>query len=179
MPSTKPRDAAAAVIAGIAFVVVAVVVITAGPFNGEYETTSAYVNDAAFLVALLASAVAVHGLGAVAGAPPSAVTMATIGPLLLSVGVAAGVVRGDDPSWFVVVGGPALLLWLAGTVRIGMAAWRSGRLPRPVAVLVALTVPVAVVPFGEVGGSAVAGGVWLWLAATALRPDAVTPVAVR
>ena len=78
----------------------------------------------------------------------------------------AGVALGEDPSWFGAIAAPALLLTLYGTVRIGIAAFKTRALPRPAAVLLALTVPIAIAPGGEAGGARLSGA----LALLAARP---------
>ena len=162
--STLPAPAA---LGGLGFIVAGAIVAVEGPSGGTYETATAYVTDAAFATGLVLLAVALTMLGRAVAAPRHAVRAAAAGQLLLSLGVLAGVALGEDPAWFGAVAGPAILLTLYGTVRTGVHAFKARALPRPAAVLLALTVPVAIVPGGEAGGTMIIGALWLWLAARA------------
>ena len=156
MTDQPRRPAAAALVAAAALTVLAGVHATHGTFDDRLTTTADYLNDGSFTVALVALALAATGLR---GAPAWALRCAVAGPLLVAVGVIAGLATGESPGWFAAVGVPGNLLWLAGTVALGRWAWRSGALPRPLALGVALTVPTALI-LAEIGGSAVAAVAW-------------------
>jgi hypothetical protein len=66
---------------------------------------------------------------------------------------------GHSPSWFAAVGIPGNLLWLAGLIGLGRATARSRALPRWVAYALPLGL-IALLPFGELGGSLLTAAVW-------------------
>lgn len=167
-----PVAAVAAATGGTGLAVAGVLVLTQGPFKGELATTAEYATDVAFAVALVGLAVGLLALAPRIDAPRHAVRAAVAGQALILVGVLAGLASGRDVAWFEVIAGPGLLLWLVGTAWMGVRAYRARRLPRAVAVLLALTVPLAVLPFGEVGGGVVIGALWIWIAARVLHPAA-------
>ena len=173
LPSASPRTSLSgpAALGGLGFLVAGAIVAVEGPSGGTYETTTAYVTDVAFMTALVATALALVALNGAIGAPTHAIRAAMAGQVLLSLGVLAGVALGEDPGWFGAIAGPAILLTLYGTVRIGVHAFRNRALPRAAAILLALTVPLAIAPGGEAGGGVIIGALWLWLAARP-RPTA-------
>ena len=155
----------AATFAGAAaFLVLAGIHVTHGTFDDQLTTAVDYANDSAFTIALLGSAAAAqllrsHGAGA------KGVFLATFGPLLVAVGVGAGLVLGHSPSWFAAAGVPGNLLWLAGLIVLAVWARRSRALPAWLAFALPLCV-ICGVGLGEFGGSVVAAVV---LAAIAAR----------
>jgi hypothetical protein len=178
-PSTR-RLGAAAALGGIAFLGLAISNLANPPFDGTFDSPAEYAHEALSL----ATALSIAGLVAlrrVQGAPRGAVAMAAGGHLLIMLGIAIGLALGEDPAWFGAIAAPGLLLWLIGTVRLGVHTWRAGALPRWTAVALALTIPVGMM-LGEVGGSVVPGVLWLYLglrfavpAAQTLRPAPRAP----
>lgn len=162
--------AAAALTLSASLCVLAGVHATHGTFDDQLTTTADYLNDGSFTVALVAFAFAVQGLGRLA-APRWALRLATIGPLLVAAGVAPALATGESPAWFAAVGIPGNLMWLVGTIGLGVWAWRSRVLPRPLAAGVAATVPFALI-LAEIGGSAIPAIVW---AAIGLRWLTIPP----
>jgi hypothetical protein len=112
-----------------------------------------------FTLGLVGCAAAAVPLGRVVDAARWARVAAIVGPLLVAVGVAAGLALGHSPSWFAAVGVPGNLLWLAGLIGLGRATARSRALPRWVAYALPLGL-VALLPFGELGGSLLTAVVW-------------------
>ena len=173
---------AAALLLALALLVLAGVHATLGTFDDQLTTTADYLNDGSFSVALVAFAFAIQGLRTM-GAPRWPVRLATTGAVLVAAGVAPALATGESPAWFAAVGVPGNLLWLIGTVALARWAWRSGALPRWLAVGVGLTVPSALV-LAEVGGSAIAAVVWAtiglrWLGVLAGQPAQANPGPAR
>jgi hypothetical protein len=164
--------AVAALTLSASLCVLASVHATHGTFDDQLTTTADYLNDGSFTLALVAFALAVQGFARLA--PPRwALRLATIGPLLVAAGVAPALATGESPGWFAAVGVPGNLMWLVGTIALGVWAWRSRAIPRPLAAGVAATVPFALI-LAEIGGSAIPAIVWAaiglrWLAGT--RPS--------
>jgi hypothetical protein len=97
------------------------------------------------------------------GASRWAIACATLGPLLVVTGIGTGIALGHSPSWFAAVGIPGNLLWLVGLIGLGRATARSRAMPRWVAYALPLSV-IALLPFGELGGSILTAALWAWLA---------------
>ena len=146
-------------VAAVAFAAGAAIHITHGTFDSELTSAVDYANDVAFSFGLAGCAAAAGPLGRLVGAPRWAVLAATVGPLLVLVGLVAGLALGHSPSWFAVVGVPGNLMWLAGLVGLGRATARSRALPRWVAYALPLSL-IALLPFGEFGGSLLTAVLW-------------------
>lgn len=154
--------AAAALVFAAACSVLTVVQIMHAPFDSTISTTADYVNDGSFTVALLAFPLVVQAFPG--GTTPHWARVAgTFGPLLVAIGVLAGLVTGKSPAWFAAVAVPGNLAWLASTVALAVWSWRNRALPRPVAVGLGLTV-IFILPFAELGGAAVPAVVFAALA---------------
>lgn len=148
-----------ALLAAAAFAVGAGIHVTHGTFDSDLTSTVDYANDIAFTLGLLGCAAAAVPLGRIVDAGRWARVAAIAGPLLVAVGVAAGVVLGHSPSWFAAVGVPGNLLWLGGLIGLGRATARSRALPRWVAYALPLGL-IALLPFGEFGGSLLTAALW-------------------
>jgi hypothetical protein len=153
---------ALAIAGGVCFLVVAWIGATNPTFHGDLNSPIEYLNDAFGSAALALTIPGLLALRGVQGAPRAAVETAVTGQLLILIGVLAGLLLGEDPSWFPIVGIPGNLLWLIGTVRIARHTWRARVFPRWTAIALALTVPVGMV-LGEFGGSALPGVLWIYL----------------
>jgi hypothetical protein len=159
-PVAPPRSLAyGAFVAAAAFAVGAGIHVTHGTFDSELTTTVDYANDIAFTLGLAGCAAASVPLGRLVDAARWARVAAVVGPLLVAVGVAAGLALGHSPSWFAAVGIPGNLMWLAGLIGLGRATARSRALPRWVAYALPLGL-IALLPFGEFGGSLLTAAVW-------------------
>lgn len=164
----SPTIAACAIAAGLSGLALAVIQLTSGPFDGNYERTADYLNDFA-LVGLLAFAIGGElGLRRSQGSAPWAIRTAIAGQCLLIIGISIGIALGDDPDWFFVIGGPGQLLWLTGTIGLGVQIWRTGVYPRWTAAGIALSVPFGIIG-SEIGLTAVVGVTWLFLGFRMLR----------
>lgn len=178
MTSTTDMSRIAALVAGIGFCVLAGIQIAySGNFHGHYDHPREYVLDGVLFITLLGAALASRGFTPLLHAPRTAAALATIGPTLVAIGVLFGMIAGEDPSWFVALGGPGNLMWLIGTVWIGGWAWRTRAFPRLAAVGLALTVPLGIIG-SQSGTSVIVGIAWIYLAARVLSPrpsdDAMT-----
>jgi hypothetical protein len=69
-------------------------------------------------------------------------------------------IRGDDASWFPAVAGPANLVWVAGSIALAIALYRTARVPRPVAVGI-VGAYIGTIPLSMIGGGIIAGSFWL------------------
>jgi len=156
------------ILAAVAYLGLAAIQIPHGPFDDELTTTIDYVNDGTFAAALLLSVVGILALGAAIAASRAAIALAAVGQLLVFVGVAAGLLTGESPSWFAAVGVPGNLLALIGMTMLAWHAWRTKALPAWLAVLMVLAVPVGV-GVAEYGGSVIPGLVWLLVGARLLQ----------
>src|SRR5688572_16302086 len=92
-PMTDRTLSTATLMSAAAFLVLAGIHATHGTFDDQLTSTVDYANDASFTIALLGSAACAQLLGR-AGAPPRGVLLATLGPLLVAVGVVAGLLLG-------------------------------------------------------------------------------------
>ncbi|MEU4688718.1 hypothetical protein [Actinoplanes sp. NPDC023714] len=93
--------------------------------------------------------------------------LAVIGSGLLAAGMTSTNLHDQDYSWFPVVAAPANLLWLAGSILLAVATWRTGVLPRPAAAALVL-VWLSSIILSQLGGNLIAGAVWAFLAWTLL-----------
>lgn len=129
LPAMTDSTLTAAAFAGAAaFLVLAGIHVTHGTFDDQLTSVVDYANDSAFTIALVGSAAAAQLLRG-AGAGRKAVALATFGPLLVAVGVVAGLILGHSPSWFAAVGVPGNLAWLAGLVALTVWHHRAKALP--------------------------------------------------
>jgi hypothetical protein len=83
---------------------------------------------------------------------PTAVT----GMVLLSLGMLSSAVNGIDLAIFPAVATVANALWFVGSVALAVPLWRSRRVPRAVALLLVLLMPVTIVG-SQLGGGVVVG----------------------
>ena len=157
-----------ALLAAVSYFVLAGIQLTNPPFEGDFNTPADYANDASFLAAMLFSVATVVGLRRHFKATRPAVVLAALGQILVSVGVGYALVTGADPDWFVYLGLPGNLLAWVGFIWLGVWAWRSRALPRWVAVLMFVSVPVTLV-LADLGGGALTGALWCGVGVQLLR----------
>jgi hypothetical protein len=158
----------AALLAAVSYLVLAGIQLTNPPFDGVLTTPADYANDASFLAGMLFSIATVIGLRRHLDATLPAVLVAVIGQGLVSIGVGVALVTGTDPDWFVFLGLPGNLLAWVGYIWLGIWAWRSRALPRWVAVLMAVSVPVTLV-LADLGGGIITGALWCGIGVQLLR----------
>jgi hypothetical protein len=113
----------------------------------------------AFALSLLVVVPAHLALGAFARSPLGA-RIAAVGTPLLAVGAASSAVNGQDLAWFPAVAVVANALWLIGSVTLGVSLWRAGRVPRWVAVLLPISMPVTLV-LSQLGSGLAVGAFWV------------------
>lgn len=148
--------------AGLSGLVLAAIQLTSGPFEGHYVRTVEYFNDFA-LIGLLAFAIGGEiGLRHSQGSAPWAMRTAITGQCLLIVGISIGIALAEDPDWFIAFGIPGQLLWLTGTIGLGVQTWKARVYPRWTAAGIALSVPFGIIG-AEIGLTAVVGVTWLFL----------------
>lgn len=175
--SMSPFSSRAAAVCGAAYLLLAAVLV-AGPPYGDELTTSNYVSDAAFVVALLAGIPALLGLAAALGDRRAGI-VAACGGAIVAIGVGVEIALGHEPSWFVVAGVPGNVLAFAGTALLAVRAQRTRALPPALVVLLALSVPIGV-GLGGIGGSVVPAAFWLVVGVRGVRaaPAAIVASAV-
>ena len=123
----------------------------------------------AFAISLVVLVPAHLALGAFAGSPMGA-RIAAVGTPLLAVGAASSAINGQDLAWFPAVAVLANGLWLVGSVALGVSLWRARQVPRWVAALLPVTMPVTLVG-SQLGGGLLAGAFWVALGAVLLSGD--------
>ena len=153
-----------AAVAGVAAIGLALYqVASPGGPAPTYSSVSDWTREGLF-AGYLAGAIAAALVARRAGLAPRVAGLVPLGYLLVLVGVTAGMVLREDPDWFVVLGGPGVLLSTLGFIAWGVVGWRRGLLPGSVALLAGLGGPLGILG-SELGLSVLVGGFWLWLAA--------------
>ena len=112
-----------------------------------------------FAVSLLVAVPAHLALGAFARSSRGA-RIAAVGTPLLAIGAASSAINGQDLAWFPAVAGLANLLWLVGSAMLGVSLWRAGLVPRWVAVLLPISMPVTLVG-SQLGSGLPVGAFWV------------------
>jgi hypothetical protein len=118
-------------------------------FKGHYDKPIEYVNDGFFALALLGIALTVLLVARLTGRAVWIARAVAVGDVLLIIGVLIGMISGEDPEWFFVLAGPALLLNLFGLILLAWKWW-STFIPKWALIPAALTVPAGIVG-GEAG----------------------------
>lgn len=90
--------------------------------------------------------------------------LAAVGTPLLAVGAMSSAVNGEDLAFFPAVAMVANALWLVGSVVLGVSLWKAGRVPRWVAVLLPVSMPVTLV-LSQLGSGLLVGAFWVTLGA--------------
>jgi hypothetical protein len=154
-----------AAVAGVSATVLAVYqVVTPGAPGASFESASDWLREGMFATYLVAAI-----LATLAGARAEMVRRTPAGLLvagysMILVGVTIGMLLRDDPDWFMLLGGPGVLLSTAGFVAWAVVGWRRGTLPGAVAILCGVGGPVAILG-SELGLSVLAGAFWIWVSA--------------
>lgn len=165
-PDAALLPMAPAVVAGLAALgMAAYQLLTPGRPQATFGSVSDWLRDLLFLGYLIATVAAVVVGRSRAHVPTAAAGLVSVGYGLLVVGVLAGLVLQEDPSWFFVLGGPGLLLGAAGFVTWGVVGGRRRLLPVWAAAWCAVGGLFAIVG-SEAGLSAIIGTFWLWYAAS-------------
>ena len=116
---------------------------------------------AAFALSLLVVVPAHLALGAFARSPWGA-RIAAAGTPLLALGAGSSAANGQDLAWFPAVAIVANALWLVGSVTLGVSLWRAGTMPRWIAVLLPVSMPVTLF-FSQLGSGLFVGAFWAYL----------------
>lgn len=135
---------------------------TPGAPQAAFGSLSDWIRDLLFLAYLMLTVAALVVARARGIAPGPVLGLVGAGHCLIAVGVTVGLVLQEDPSWFVVLGGPGVLLSVVGFVTWAVVGARRGTLPTWAAVWCALGGLVAILG-SETGLSAIVGTFWLWL----------------
>jgi hypothetical protein len=166
----------AAAIAAAAALVNTVIQVTNPTFDSEFTTAVDWANEISATLMVAAALVAMWGLITEGIAPRVGGRIFMVGWGLLLIGLLPGFALGHSPEWFVVVGLPGNLLALVGMTMCAVYSWQHRTLPRPIAVLLPLSVLVGV-GVAEWGGSIVIVIVWaaiaMRLSESAARPAPV------
>jgi hypothetical protein len=156
-------------VAGLSAIGLAVLMVTVeGPPGFRLETASDWGRELGFLTYLASSVVAVGAVRRRDLIPNAPSLLIQIGYGLLVVGVSAGVILGEDPEWFFVLGGPGNLMAGVGFVWWAVWASMSKALPAWLAVLAGVGGFVAVLG-AEFGTGVLIGSFWLVMAARSRR----------
>ena len=156
--STTSGSRAAVAYGTLAMAVGAAQAVRAGDTSVEIATGMRWIL-VAFALSLLVLVPAHLALGAFARSPLGA-RIAAAGTPLLAVGALSSAVNGQDLAWFPAVAVVANGLWLLGSVTLGVSLWRAGRVPRWVAVLLPVSMPVTLV-LSQLGSGLVVGAFWV------------------
>jgi hypothetical protein len=168
--NSLPKFAVFAPIAVAAgFIGTTLIRFTGASFGGHYNTWHEYANDAFFVLALIGIATSVFLIQhAQAGRGRRPAIAVAIGDVLLIVGVMIGMITGEDPGWFFIIAGPALLLNLFGLIALATRSWNVGLIPNWALTIIAATIPIAVIG-AEAHLSFIASIGWLGAAAGFVR----------
>jgi hypothetical protein len=90
--------------------------------------------------------------------------LAAAGTPLLAVGAMSSALNGEDLAFFPAIAMVANALWLVGSVVLGVSLWRAGRVPRWVAVLLPVSMPVTLA-LSQMGSGLLVGAFWVALGA--------------
>ena len=150
-------------VAAAALAMAAYQVLTPGSPTATFDSLSDWVRDLTLLAYLglsIAGVLAAHHDG-LATRVVAVLVSAGYGAVLA--GVVAGLVLQEDPSWFVVLGGPGNLLAGVGFVVWGAQGWRRRVFPLWAALLCGVGGLLAIL-LAEFGTTVLIGSFWIYLA---------------
>jgi hypothetical protein len=168
---TVQRSASIGVVtlaAAVAYFVLTGIQIVNPTFDSQLTTAIDYWNDGSFFAGLTLSLVTLAGLRRL-GAPRPAVTLGIVGQAMVALGVGIGLATGASPDWAGLLLMPGNLVAWIGLAWLAVWVWRRRALPRWIAPLLFLSVPLGV-GMAEQGGSIVTAVLWLAVGAQLLRP---------
>jgi hypothetical protein len=149
-----------AVAAGAVWAASAVLQVSGGRDTGEkVEGFTGHAIISLLTVALLLMAPAMLALGRHALSDLGA-RIAVPGLVILGLTCVVSNVRGEDPSFFVVVAPITNLLWLAGSIVLAVSLYKANRIPRGLAIALPF-MQVFALPLSAIGGSLVTGAFWI------------------
>jgi hypothetical protein len=152
--------AVSAVAAGAVWAVSAVIHVTGGHNTGQkVEGFAGHATITLFTVALLLMAPAMLALGRHALSDRGA-RIAIPGLVVLALTCIVSNVRGEDPSFFIVVAPITNLLWLVGSIVLAVSLHKANRIPRGLAIALPF-MQVFALPLSAIGGSVVTGAFWI------------------
>lgn len=149
----------------IALAVLVVGVLPASEQNPDdlYADRWAYVRDGGLLLLLLGTIAAVEVVRRRRLGPDVATRLIQVGYSLVAIGVAAGLILGSDPGWFVVLAGPGILASVVGFVWWAIHAARHRVFPVWAAALLGVG-GLTALALAEYGTPVLIGSFWLYLA---------------
>lgn len=170
--TTTSRAGVVTLLGALAYLVLTGIQVTNPTFDDELTSVTDYVNDGSFFAGLVLTIPGLWAVYRTMAAPTIAIVLAIAGQGLVAVGVLPALITGVSPEWFPLIGLPGNLLAWIGLTWLAVWAWRRRAMPRWVAVLLAVSVPIGV-GVAEQGGSIVTAVVWCYLGAQLLRPSMV------
>ena len=157
---TYRLGAMSAVAAGAVWVASAILQVGAGhPTGQKVEGFAGHAIIGLFTIALLLTAPAMFSLARHALSDLGA-RIAAPGLVILGLTCIVSNVRGEDPSFFVVVAPITNLMWLAGSIVLAVSLYKAGRIPRGLAIALPF-MQVFALPLSAVGGTIVTGAYWI------------------
>ena len=166
--SNASLHAVPTLLAAAAYLVLTGIQVTNPAFDDQLTSPVDYANDGSFLIGLLLSLPALVGLRRAISAPRPPLVLIAVGQMAVGLGVLVGLITGESPAWFGLVGAPGNLLAWVGMCWLATWVWRTRTLPRWVAGLMVISVPVGV-GFAEYGGSIVTAALWCYVGAFLVR----------
>jgi hypothetical protein len=157
-------------LAAVAYFVLTGIQIVNPTFDSQLTTAIDYWNDGSFFAGLTLTIVTLLGLRRL-GAPLPAVILAIVGQAMVALGVGIGLATGASPDWAGIVLLPGNFVAWIGLTWLAVWVWRRRALPRWLAPLLFLSVPLGV-GLAEQGGSIVTAILWCAVGAQLLRPRA-------
>jgi hypothetical protein len=152
-----------ALVAASAMAMAAYQVLTPGSPTATFGSLSDWVRDLALLAYLGLSIAGVLAAHEHRLATRGVAVLVSVGYGAVLAGVVAGLVLQEDPSWFVVLGGPGNVLAGVGFVTWGVQAWRHRVFPLWAALLCGVGGFLAIL-LAEFGTTVLIGSFWIYLA---------------
>lgn len=160
---TSDRAWVTPLIAAVGWASIAALQLSGHDFRGHYDAPIDYFRESALMLAFAATAASVTVMTSVQdgrGAWPARMVAASSAVAIGA--IAIGMASGEEPDWFFMAMGPALLVMTVFLVALGARSWTTGGVPRWALVLIAFT-PLSIPAFW-LGFSALPAVGWLGVA---------------
>ena len=133
--------------AAIGWVSIAAFQLSGHDFRGSYDAPIDYFREIALMLAFTGTAASVVVMSRAQDGRGQWASRAVIASAaLVVVVIAIGIALGEEPDWFFVVVGPALVTMAVALVAMSVRSWTTGVAPRWALVLIALT-PLSIPAF--------------------------------
>lgn len=132
--------------AAIGWVSIAAFQLSGHDFRGRYDAPIDYFRESALMLAFASTAASVVVMSRVHGRGRWASRTAIASAALVIIVIAIGMASGEEPDWFFVVVGPALVTMAVSLVAMSVRSWTTGAAPRWALVLIPLT-PLSIPAF--------------------------------